>query len=173
MAPGVTFERTADMALVREILTEPRCWRRMVNDDAPPITGFNPAARPGIDYVVAMEDGRAIALFVLIDLDSVSSVEVHFCFRPDFWGRAVEIGRAFVEWVWRDTSILCLRGPVPEYNRLALQLAKKCGFAECGRDRAAVRRRGKSYDRILLQVNHAQNSAPRIVPPRKPFPSRR
>jgi RimJ/RimL family protein N-acetyltransferase len=161
-----TFERTQDLDLVREILTAPPCWRRMTDDQAPSPEAFQPIACAGLEYVVAVRDGRALAIFVLIVQDAAA--EVHFCFRPEAWGESAPIARAFVEWVWRDTPWTWLMGPVPEHNRLALRLAEKAGFTRFAVHRAAVRRRGKTYDRILMQIARPSHEkpAPRIVPAR-------
>jgi RimJ/RimL family protein N-acetyltransferase len=170
----VTFERTNDLDLVREILTDPQCWRRMTDDQAPAPEDFQPLARPGLEYVIAVDSGRAVALFVLIERGSAA--EVHFCFRPEAWGAAAAIARAFVEWIWRETQLQWLLGPVPAHNRLALQLAKKAGFTVFAVEKSTVRKRGKTYDRILLQVkrplppgggrSHDKKPTPRIVPHR-------
>ncbi len=146
----LTFERTSNLDLVREILTDPRCWRRMTDDQAPDREAFNPVTKPGLEFVTATKDGRVLALFLLIERGTAA--EVHFCFRPEAWGQAEAIARAFVEWIWRETPIQWMIGPVPEHNRLALKLAEKAGFTRFAVERAAVRKRGRDYDRVLMQI---------------------
>lgn len=154
----MTFERTEDMRLVREILTEPSCWRRMVDDLAPGVDEFDPRPRSELEYIVARENGGAIALFVLVDIES--AVEVHFCFRPKARLAIVRAGRAFVEWVWAETDIVRLIGPVPGHNGLALRLAKACGFTEIDKEGGAVRKDGQVYDRILLEARRPGITTP-------------
>ena len=145
-----TFERTVDMALVREILTEKSCWRRMTDDLAPAIDDFNPEPRADLEYIVARDAGRPVALFLLLHIPQ--AIEVHFCFLPRVWGSTAAIARAFLAWVWAETAYTWLIGPVPENNRLCLKLAKAAGFEEFCREKGAVRKNGKTYDRILMSI---------------------
>lgn len=147
------------MQLVREILTEPRCWRRMTDDHAPLPEDFSPEVREMLVYVVARMRNVPVALFVLTGM--LNRAEVHFCMIPDTWGRArtVSIGKAFLGWVWRETSLDWLVGPVPAHNRLALRLAKACGFTENGEQRGCVTKGGRTYSRILMQVRRPDYAA--------------
>jgi len=144
----------------------------MVNDDAGDRVGFQAQLRPGLVYVVARDDhGQVLALFVLAQ-SYPSEAEVHFCFRPAVWGSTEDVARAFVDWIWRETPIDRLIGPVPGYNQLALQLARKVGFEPLEVVKAHVPRRGRRYDLNILGLNrptgfsHAQISHPRNVPHR-------
>lgn len=152
----MTFERTEDLALVRAILTEPRCWRRMANDQAPAVEAFQPKLRPGLEYIVARDVGELVALFLLVAVEG--GTECHFCFVPRVWGKTAAIARAFVAWVWEETACTRLIGPVPSYNRLALKLAMEVGFTEYGRQPEAVQKGGKSYDRILMSITRPQTA---------------
>jgi hypothetical protein len=145
-----SFARSSDYALIREILTEPRCWRRMRH---PSVETFLVAPVEGIDYILAYEHERCgcdpvhdyvpicapydeqvercvagrrpVAVFLI-----VQGVEIHFCFVPEAWGRTLPCARAFLTWVWTYTDAKRLLGPVPIHNRLALRLACACGFKE-------------------------------------------
>src|SRR5438105_10316579 len=124
------FERTADLELVRELLTHPQCWSRMVNDHAPARAVFHIEARADLEFVLASEDGEPAAVFLL--RAGGGFAETHFSFLPAAWGRSEAIARAFVAWVWANTHYRRLVGPVPAYNRLALRLAKRVGFTQFG-----------------------------------------
>jgi hypothetical protein len=123
----MTFERSLDYALITEILTEPRAWRRM-QDGGPRLADFRAGPSCEIEYIIARDrDGSAQAVFLLVDGE-----EVHFCFAPSVWGHSEWIARGFLSWVWANTSASRLLGPVPVHNRLALRLAKRVGFREYG-----------------------------------------
>lgn len=144
----VTFERSTDYEAIRAILCEPRAWRRMVNDLAPPPGDFFPLGPvPGIEYVLARDSTGPVAVFVLVDGD-----EVHFAFAPTTWGNTTAIASAFVAWFFRTTSEARLIGPAPTYNRLAIRLAKAIGFRETGTVPNAVKRHGTPYDLVLLEI---------------------
>ena len=148
----MTFERTTDLELVRQIITNPACYRRMANDQAPPLSHFQAVRQDGIEYIVARENHEPVALFLLVSLLLGTSPEVHFCFSPQCWGRTREVALGFLTWVWANTPYRRLIGPVPAYNRLALRLALAVGFRQFGVEKHAVQKHGKPYDRILLEV---------------------
>lgn len=155
----MTFCQTDDLDLVKRLLTEGRCWRRMVDDSAPMPEAFTPQQREGLTYVLARDKGRLLGLFVLVACEQVA--EVHFCLTPDAWGRrtTVKVGRAFVEWVWEHTGLTWLLGPVPAHNRLALTLAKACGFSDFLVQRNCISKGGKLFDLITLQQKRPEYAA--------------
>ena len=120
----MTFERSTDYALIREILTDPRAWRRMRADSE--AVDFEVGPRAGLEFILARADDGAPAAVFLI----AGGVEVHFCFVTAFWGRSEPVARAFIAWCWANTLYKRLLGPVPHHNRLALRLAKRVGFTE-------------------------------------------
>lgn len=99
----------------------------MAGDSAPELAGFEVGPLPGFEFVLATEDAKALAVFVVVDGD-----EVHFCFSPDAWGHTRAIAAGFLHWFWANyPNATRLLGPVPRHNRLALKLAKAVGFHEC------------------------------------------
>ena len=149
----MTFARSTDYAAITELLTELRSWRRMANDDAPAPSAFHARAREGLDYVMATDaGGRPAAVFLLDRWFGAPAAEVHFCFRPGQWGNTERIARDFVAWVWANTGIQRLTGRTPDYNRLALRLAKAVGFREVGRQQGAGLRRGRPYGLVLTEL---------------------
>jgi RimJ/RimL family protein N-acetyltransferase len=146
MVPPVTFKLSDDYALIRSILCEPRAWRRMVDDDAPPAFGaIHRCAR--VEYVIARDGGAAVAVFLIVDGN-----EIHFCFTPASWGKTEAIACGFLAWVWTHLPATCLYGPVPSYNRLALRLAKKVGFLETGRRSNVLTKGGREYDLVQTEI---------------------
>ncbi len=148
----IEFARTTDYAAVKSILTDKRCFHRIVNDSCPPLDQFEPEGMERFTAVLAREDGEAVGIFLLADGTKPGFCEVHFCFVPAVWGRTIAIGRAFVAWVWEYTSLVCLRGPIPSYNRLALELAQECGFSRYGVVPEAGLKNRKRFDLILTEA---------------------
>lgn len=146
------FERTTDYDTVRSILTDKRCYVRMVNDFAPSVSQFEMLDMDRFSVILAREHGNPVAVFLIGDGHAPGIGEIHFCFVPGVWGRTTEIGRAFMGWTWANTSLHCLRGPIPSYNRLALELAEECGFEPYGIQGIAGTRNGKEYDLILTEA---------------------
>ncbi len=148
-----SFSRTTDYGLAHSILTDAKAYRRMKNDASPLREDFECGPMPGMVYVLAEEDGKPVALFLLsIEHQPPASAEVHFCFTPDVWGRTRQIAEEFLEWVWRTSSLGRLVGPVPAYNGLALRLAKSVGFHGSGAPRTTVRKHGREWGVIPLEI---------------------
>ena len=151
----MTYSRTTDTRLVRLFLTDPKLWRRMVNDDAPKIEDFSVKENADVTYVVGIEN-RAVAeaLFLLCPSDQggPQTAEVHFCMASDVWGRSLEIAAGFLSWVWRNTSLKRLVGKIPSYNRLCKKLAEAVGFRQFGIKKKAGTRRGISFDLLLMDL---------------------
>jgi RimJ/RimL family protein N-acetyltransferase len=136
----VTFARSTDYPLITNLLTEPRCWRRMTGGQ--PERAFQAGPGRGLDYIVAWDQGAPAAVFLLLAANG-DEAEVHFCFAPDYWGKTEAIAREFLAWAWRNTGYRRLLGPVPLHNRLALRLARAVGFHPAPEQR---------HDLLLLEI---------------------
>ena len=147
----VTFERTNDVDLIRRILTIEACWHRMVNDSTPLPEEFEVKQPERFTAVIAIEDEKTAGLFLIVPLRATEA-EIHFCFMPNFWGHARRIAFNFVDWVWEETSLNRLVGPVPDYNPLALKLAKAVGFREVGSDSNVGTKHGKPFNLIVTEL---------------------
>lgn len=156
----MTFQRTEDYGLVQRILTDARCWRRMVNDTAPPVEEFQVGPAPNIRYILACEDALALGVFLLVTTPATAptGAEVHFCILPEEWGDTKRIAEGFLAWVWGKTSITYLHGPVPSYNKLALKLAESVGFVQQESFTGSVPRGGKKYNIIHLVMERPRNA---------------
>ena len=142
----MTFDRTSDLELVRQILTAPACYAKMVNDSAPRREDFRPDPDAQIEYVLARDEGAPVGVFLL------AGAEIHFCLLPMTWGDTERIARGFLAWVWANTKHGRLVGKVPSYNALARKLAEAVGFVEVGWEPGAVVKGGKPWDRIVMEV---------------------
>ncbi len=153
-APGhLHFQYTTDAALVKSILSDPRCFRRMNNDPRTLATLSAMDTLPDrLLYIVPST--RKNAVFVLSSI-APAVAEVHFCVAPSAWGQAEYIVNEFLSWIWRTTSIARLVGPVPAHNRLALRIAQKTGFQQIETRPAAAEKNGTKYDLLVMEIARA------------------
>lgn len=149
----MTFSRTENLDLIRFMLTDPKAYRRMANDSAPAPEDLPVRTIPGIDYILAEAENVPLALF-LVDYRKTGPgiAEVHFCYSPDVWGRALFVAIGFVEWVWANTSFHSLIGEIPSYNPLARALAVAVGFRDAGLAEKTVRKNGMEYRVSVLHL---------------------
>lgn len=152
MVPTMTFHPTVDSDLIQLVLTHPKAWRAMVNDSAPSREEFKVERGNYRAIFCRKDDGLLAGLFLLCPTGAPTSAEVHFCFLPHAWGETEQAGKEFVEWVWRETSMLELFGLVPSHNHLALNLALKCGFKEIDRRPDAGTKNGEPFDLIVTRI---------------------
>ncbi len=147
------FERSTDYELIAAILTNSQIYRRMTNDAAPEPEDLFVGPVAGITYVVGFEGNVPVALFLLAGNRYAAGIsECHFAMSPAEWGRTGEIAAGFLQWVWRETSIYKLIGPLPSYNRLALRLARAVGFKEYDVQRNAGTRNGIQFDLMYTEI---------------------
>jgi RimJ/RimL family protein N-acetyltransferase len=148
----MTFEHTADYGMVEMILTNPRCYRMMVSDLAPPRAEFRMSGGNYTPILCRADDGLILGMFLLVPLTG-QSAEVHLCFVPSAWGQVEEAGKQFLAWIWRETHLQTLLGPVPSYNRLALRVAKACGFREAYTEKVNATRDNAPFERIVTRIS--------------------
>lgn len=154
------FERTHDLALVKQVLTHPKIWPHITDDGCGAPEDFEPVDHPGFWYVV-VENGTLQGIFTFQKQNSVCW-EVHTCLLPSAWGKlSKEAATGVREWVWQNANTdkdRCDRivTSVPAYNRLAFRLAKASGMKEYGLNPKAFLRDGVLHDLILLGVSKCQ-----------------
>jgi RimJ/RimL family protein N-acetyltransferase len=152
--PRFRFARSTDYSLIRPILTDPKCYRRMVHDGARPRELATVGPVRGADWIVAFDGaGAAAAVFLLAEIWAGSGVaEVHICCAPRVWGSTVALVREFLAWAWGATRYEEIRGPVPSYNRLVLRLALRAGFERCATVPDAGTKNGELYDLLVMRA---------------------
>lgn len=146
------FERTHDLALVKQVLTHPKIWPHITDDGCGAPGDFEPVDHPGFWYVV-VENGTLQGMFTFQKQNAVCW-EVHTCLLPSAWGKmSREATHGVREWVWANSDCQRIVTSVPAYNRLALRLAKASGMSEYGTNHKAFLRDGELHDLILLGVS--------------------
>jgi RimJ/RimL family protein N-acetyltransferase len=118
------FERTHDLALVRQILTDPVVWPHVGDDFAPPREEWTPNDDPRIWYVLAIEGALPVGLFTFLPRSTVLW-EVHVAFSRERRSRGVNIAAGALAWMFENSTAERIIAEIPECNRLAVRLADK------------------------------------------------
>ncbi len=147
----MTFAPSCDYRLIRFILTSGKSYSRMANDAAPEIGAFLVEAKPGVEYVLAWDKGRALAVFLLV-AHRPFEAEVHFCFALGTLGVTPEVTSAFLDWVWRHRNLNRLIALVPSYNRFAMALAAMTDFRKFETQGNAGTRKGQPFDLVRMEL---------------------
>jgi RimJ/RimL family protein N-acetyltransferase len=147
----IAFERTRDLALVRELIAgDARVYDAASDDSAPAREEWQPNDHPLIWYVVAREGQQLAALYTLIPQNAVSW-EIHA--SRVFGGAAAEALGAIAPWLFSRTDCRRLVASIPATNRAAIRAARRAGFREYGRNPRAFLKRGQLVDLILLGIS--------------------
>jgi RimJ/RimL family protein N-acetyltransferase len=149
----VIFERTADLGLVRSILTDPGVYPYIADDFSPAREDFAVNAHPDIRYVLAIDGGRLAGMFVFLPRSAIRW-DVHVAMLrkvpPAVTHRA---GREIVAWLWENTACQRLVAEVPVCNKAAVRFGLQAMEMKAfGRDRAAFARHGQLQDLILMGI---------------------
>jgi RimJ/RimL family protein N-acetyltransferase len=149
----MTFERTKDYALVRQIMVHPKIWPHISDDLAPPASEFQPQRTDAIWYVLAVDECKVLGMFAFVPQNGVCW-DVHTCLLPRAWGGpALDAARAVAPWIWANTDCRRIITTVPAYNRLALRLARAAGMREFGVNHRSYLKYGKLHDQVLLGLS--------------------
>jgi RimJ/RimL family protein N-acetyltransferase len=153
----IRAERTRDYELARQIITHPQIYPAITDDSSPAREAYQPIESEALIYLALYDDAELIGMFLFVPITGVT-LEVHTCILPTAWGaRAGEAARVAMAWIWANTPAARIVGSVPESNRLAHRFGKRAfGMTEYGRNPAAIRKRGRLQDLILLGISKPQ-----------------
>lgn len=145
----IKFEQTTDTDFIRECITAPHVWR-VGSDDG--MISIDPKLLfiklDGKIWVKAGEYG----LFVGEARNSVT-YEVHTFLFPNARGKAVEIAKAAMQWLFSNTHCLRITTTVPDYNKLAIRLSLKSGMEFMGINKKSFMKDGVLYDQQLFGIS--------------------
>lgn len=154
----ITFERSTDYELIRAIITHPKLWPYISDDNSPAREDYRPIESESVWYVVARTRDAEVGAYVLgmwvfHPLNSICW-EVHTCVLPRAWGHVgLEAARQLPEWIWENTPCRRIVTNVPSTNRLALQFALRAGMTIFGCNRASFLKDGKLCDQVCLGIS--------------------
>lgn len=151
---GITFSFTTDPSVIKSVITHPKVWRWLISDDSPPRDLYEPeVGNEHIKFVVAREDGEAIAIFLYVARSPIRW-EQHTMVLPAAWGhRASRLFKNLEEWLWDNTSWCKIELRILAVNRAAIAAAKRYGLEEIGVSRRCYRLHGQLMDQALFELS--------------------
>ena len=148
---GIRFWRANDLRLVKDIYTLPRIWPHIGDDFAPEPWAFQPNDDPRIIYLVASEQ-LPVGLFTFLPQNTVCW-EVHIILLPRRKTRGHVILRGALEWMFENSTAQRIVGAVPQYNRLAVQVARRAGMKIFGTNPNSFMKNGKLENQVLFGLS--------------------
>ena len=149
----ITFERSFDYELIRSVLTHPKIYRYLADDQSPPAYEFCPQQHPAIWYVTVRDDRELLGLWMFVPQNGVCW-EVHTALLPNAWGERGQLAaRLLPDWMWRNTQCRRIVSNVPTTNRLALHFALKSGMRIYGVNEASFLKNEMLVDQVCLGIS--------------------
>lgn len=150
---NVTYERTTDWNLIKEIVTHPRLYTWATDDFSPPASEFEPNNDPRIWYLIVWSDSdHRLGLLTFLGQSTVLW-EVHCCLLPSCWGRSAEALTGAFDWIFGNTSAQRIVATIPIYNRLALKLAEAADMKLYGANPKSFMKNGELHDTLLFGIS--------------------
>lgn len=149
---------TRDLALVKQIMTDPSIWPGITDDGCPKPEDFVPLGDEHVIYLLAYKDSQVCGLFMLHPHNEICW-EVHTCLLPEGRGwKARELVAQGFKWVWANTKCLRIITNVPAFNFPALGLAHDVGFEVIGVNKGSFMKQGVVYDQTILGISRPELS---------------
>lgn len=142
-------------------LTQPVFWEALHDDFSGKPEQFEPQAAdsPYVAYVSVHDDDGAFLGLAIVSKHSEVQVEVHNALLPSIgWKKRVQVGRAFLEWVWAAGRKRVI-GKVVGSNRYALKYNELVGMELIGINVKSFMKKG-----ILENEHWFGVSAPEVKP---------
>lgn len=152
----MTFERTRDWELVKQIVTHPKVYPYISDDFSPKPEAWEPVKEEVVIYVLVRDGEELLGLWIFVPLNGVC-MDVHTCLLPNAYGhKAVEAAKEMAVWLWENTACHRLVTEVPASNPLARRFAERAGMVEFGCNPRSFLKRGKLEDQYLLGMSRPE-----------------
>lgn len=138
------IERTEDVDFLRAIATHPRVWPWMKEDGCQP-EDYRPMIHPQVHYLRFGDNG-----FFAFRMMNRVLYDSHVAMLPKV--AADDAARQAVEWMWANTSARKLVCYLPPFKRHAIGFARRAGYEEEGRLKAAILLDNRLHDLVVLGV---------------------
>lgn len=149
----ITFERTRNYRLIREVLVHPKIWPFISDDASPPVEEFQPVEHDAFRYILAYCDDTLLGLWMFVPQNGVCW-EVHTALLPVAWGLLGQsAAKALPGWIWENTPCRRIVTNVPSSNRLALHFALKAGMKIYGVNEGSYLKAGILRDQVCLGIS--------------------
>lgn len=142
------LERTYDRKFITKCVTDDHVWRASCDDTPIDKDFFFPPINDTVIWLRAGDYG----VFMGQKMNHVT-FECHTCLLPKARGKAVDIARCSIQWIFENTNCLRLITQVPSYNKLAERLSVKSGMTKYGTNPGSFKKDDVLYDVNLYGIS--------------------
>jgi len=143
------IEFTDDEAFVRYCLTSPKAWRMGIDDL---FKDIDPSKLVRIEKREDLWVRTPVGVFIGRPMNCVT-YDFHIALLRSAEGRAVDVSKQVIQFVFLNTSAQRLTASVPSFNLLARRLAEKSGFELIGINEKSFLRDGILHDQHFYGIS--------------------
>jgi L-amino acid N-acyltransferase YncA len=149
----IAITRSFSYSKLAEVVTSERIYDLTSDDFSPPPAKWLIPECEDVIYLLAREGERVLGFCAFVPRNGVT-YEVHVCFLKCAYGqKALSSFIKMIGWMWGVTRAQKLVGFVPDSNPLAVNFARRAGFAVCGVIHKSWMKRGRLHDQICLELS--------------------
>jgi len=137
-------ERTTDLAKIVKVLKNPEIFER-ISEDGVYIDNW----LPSLDDAIFLTDKENIGLMIYHEINSIT-IECHVQVLPEHRDKAMEFGKAVLEWAWENTKATKIVAQIPEIYPDVIKFAYKNGFSFEGVNKDSHLKNGVLHDQYYL-----------------------
>lgn len=151
MDTGLNIERTFNVDLIRAVVTEPRMWETVAEDNQEP-TNYVPEVESEC-WLHVKDNMETIGLFQFKALNAIT-LEVHPYILPEYRGKiANEAGRMHLQWFADNaTRYKKLVGSIPTIYKNVKLYTLMLGYREEGINKSSYLKNGEVHDQWYLGI---------------------
>jgi len=142
------IERTTDEVFITKCITDAFVWDASSDDGCGDPGLFFLKPDQNVIWIKAEDYG-----VFMLHAHNHMMFECHTMLLPKAHGKAVEIAKEALRWAFENTPAQRIITAVPDYNVLALRLARKVGFVQWGLNVNAWKKNGILHDLIMLGID--------------------
>ena len=156
---GITFERTHDLCLVKPACTRCQASGRGSATITPRSRGRSSSTMTRASCTCCAGSKSLVGLFTFLPQNTVCW-EVHIILLPRRKTRGHVILRGALDWMFENTTAQRIVGAVPQYNRLAVQVAQRAGMKIFGVNPNSFMKNGKLENQVLFGLSKEVEKLP-------------
>lgn len=102
-------------------------------------------------FVVGILDGQPLGAAWFTHWHFPHSCQLHACIDRKFWGKTSLFAmEELLKFLHQNTGVVRVQMEIPEFNKIAVNYAKKAGFLEEGLIKCATLKNGKPLNHVLF-----------------------
>lgn len=143
------FHYTQDHDVVRKNLIQSKVWRLSTDDS---LSHIKPELffLPKTNNLYIIADGYGL---LIVEPRNGICADVHVALNNSAIGKAKEICSEAIQWLFDNSPFSRINASIPEFNQLAIKLARDVGMELIGINKESFMKYGKIHDQYIFGLS--------------------